>query len=375
MAFAYKKRGSKKLLVNQMLYTIIDDIKGIIREDCSIWNTQGRCLASTCGNVEHVKEDVAKFLQMAKHREMQVTERSACFSVRDEKGAILIFVIHTVKENIEIIGKLCASQLEDANRFFERRIDKNRFMQQLLLDNLLLVDIYNQAKKLHVDNEVPRIVYVVEPRHNKDNLVLETMRGMYSEESDDFVTSVDEGHFVLIKTLEEADSDEEVQDVARTIIDMLAVEAMVDARVAYGTIVFELKDVSKSYKEASMALDVGRIFYQEKNMLAYNELGIGRLIHQLPVSLCEMFLQEVFHGNAVEQFDKETLNTVNAFFENNLNISETARQMYLHRNTLGYRLDKITKTTGLDVKKFDDALTFKIALMVSEHMKFIRSQS
>lgn len=375
LAFAYKKRGNKKLLMNQMLYTMIDDIKGIIQEDCSIWNTQGRCMASTAVNVEFVQDDVAKFLQMAKHREMQVTERSACFSVRDEKGAILIFAIHTVKENIEIIGKLCVSQLEDANRFFERRIDKKRFMQQLLLDNLLLVDIYNQAKKLHVDNEVPRIVYVIEPKHNKDNLVLETMRGMYSEESEDYVTSVDEGHFVLIKTLEGEDFDEEVQDVAKTIIDMLAVEAMVDVRVAYGTIVHELKDVSKSYKEASMALDVGRIFYQEKNMLAYNELGIGRLIHQLPVSLCEMFLQEVFHGNAVEQFDKETLNTVNAFFENNLNISETARQMYLHRNTLGYRLDKITKTTGLDVKKFDDALTFKIALMVSEHMKFIKSQS
>ena len=123
-----------------------------------------------------------------------------------------------------------------------------------------------------------------------------------------------------------------------------------------------------------MALDVGRIFYVEKNILAYNELGIGRLIHQLPISLCEMFLQEVFHGNAIEQFDKETLVTVNSFFENNLNISETARKMYLHRNTLGYRLDKITRTTGLDVKKFDDALTFKIALMVSDHMKFLRNR-
>lgn len=363
------------MLMNQMLYTIIDDIKGIIHEDCSVWNTQGRCLASTCGNVEAVKEDVTKFLQMAKHRDMQVTERSASFSVQDEKGAVLILAIHAVKENIEIIGKLCASQLEDTNRFFERRIDKNRFMQQLLLDNLLLVDIYNQAKKLHVDNEVPRIVYVVEPRHNRDNLALETMRGMYSDDSDDFVTSVDEGHLVLIKTLDDANTGDEVQNVARTIIDMLATEVMVDARVSYGTIVYELKDVSKSYKEASMALDVGRIFYPERNVLAYNELGIGRLIHQLPLSLCEMFLQEVFHGNAAEQFDKETLNTVNAFFENNLNISETARQMYLHRNTLGYRLDKITKTTGLDVKKFDDALTFKIALMVSEHMKFIKSQS
>ena len=161
--------------------------------------------------------------------------------------------------------------------------------------------------------------------------------------------------------------------VAKTLVDTLGMEAMVHVRVAYGTIINELKDVSKCYKEASMALDVGRIFYAHKDVLAYNELGIGRLIYQLPYSLCEMFLQEVFHGDALNQFDKETMATVNAFFENDLNISETARKMYLHRNTLGYRLDKIQKTTGLDVKKFDDALTFKIALMVSDHMKFIRS--
>lgn len=363
------------MLMNQVLYTIIANIKEIIGEDCSIWNAQGRCLATTCSSADYVKEDVAKFLQMAKHRDMQVTERSACFVVRDEKESSLIFAIHQVKENVEIIGKLCVSQLEDANRFFEKRIDKTRFMQQLLMDNLLLVDIYNQAKKLHVDNATPRVVYIVEPKHNRDNLVFETMRGMYSEESNDFVTSIDEKHLVLIKALESDSTAEDVRGVAKTIIDMLAAEVMVDARVSYGTIVTELKDVSKSYKEASMALDVGRIFYQEKNVLAYNELGIGRLIHQLPVSLCEMFLQEVFQGNAVERFDEETLNTVNTFFENNLNISETARQMYVHRSTLGYRLDKITKTTGLDVKKFDDALTFKIALMVSEHMRFIKSQS
>lgn len=362
------------MLMNQVLYTIIDDIKETVQTDCSIWNPQGRCLAGTSNQVDDVKEDVAKFLQMVEYRDMQVTEKNSCFAVRDEKEIICIFAIHGVIENIEIIGKLCVNQIEAMNRFYEKRVDSNHFVQQLLLDNLLLVDIYNQAKKLHVEIEEKRVVFVVEPKRQKDTLVLETMKGMFADENKDFVTSVDEGHIVLVKTLEENEGYEEVQGVALTIIDMLAAEALTDARVAYGTLVSELKDVSKSYKEASMALDVGRIFYQEKNVLAYNELGIGRLIHQLPLSLCEMFLDEVFNGTAIEQFDKETLVTVNAFFENNLNISETARQMYLHRNTLGYRLDKIMKTTGLDVKKFDDALTFKIALMVSDHMKFIKSQ-
>ena len=161
----------------------------------------------------------------------------------------------------------------------------------------------------------------------------------------------------------------EINDIAKTITDTLSAEAMMKVRVAYGTVVEELKDVSKSYKEAAMALDVGRIFYSERTILAYNELGIGRLIHQLPVSLCEMFLQEVFTGDAFEQFDEETLVTVYKFFDNNLNVSETARQLYIHRNTLVYRLEKIQKSTGLDVRVFDDALTFKIAMMVASHIK------
>ena len=158
------------------------------------------------------------------------------------------------------------------------------------------------------------------------------------------------------------------------LVNAINTEAMVNVRLSFGTIIPELKGVSQSYKEAGMALDVGRIFYPERNILSYRELGIGRLIHQLPVSLCEMFLEEVFAGNTVDQFDEETLSTVDKFFENSLNISETARQLFVHRNTLVYRLEKIQKQTGLDVRVFEDALTFKIALMVADHMKFIENR-
>ncbi len=357
-----------------MLYTIVDEMKHTIKEDCSIWNVHGRCLAATCPDVQHVQEDVEKLLLLASHEDMYVTERNACFTIYDEGELIFVFVIHKVVENIEIIGRLCANQIVALNHFHEKRIDRNRFVQQLLMDNLLLIDIYNQAKKLQLEVDEKRVVFVVEPKRQRDDLVYEILSGMYAEETKDFVTSVNENHIVLIKSIDEDEGYSQVQEIAYAIADVLMSEALVDARVSYGTIVTELKDVSKSYKEASIALDVGRIFYQDKNVLAYNDLGIGRLIHQLPISLCEMFLKEVFNGNALEQFDEETLATVNAFFENNLNISETARKMYLHRNTLGYRLDKIMKTTGLDVKKFDDALTFKIALMVSDHMNFIKSQ-
>ena len=361
------------MLANQTLYNIIEEIKGIINAECSVWDLQGKSLVSTVQAVNGIEQEVQTFLNR-EEADVQITKKAACFAVRHNGELIYVFVIHSVSDNVEVLGRLCVSRFEHVNQLYEKRVDKNRFFQQLLLDNLLLVDVYNQAKKLGVDIECKRVVFVVEPKKQGDNLVLETMKSLYATGTKDYVTSVDEGHIILIKTLEKNDDYKEVNDIAKTIVDTLSAEAMVDTRIAYGTIIEELKDVSKCYKEASMALDVGRIFYVGKNVLAYNELGIGRLIHQLPIALCEMFLEEVFHGNTMEQLDKETLMTVNSFFENNLNISETARQMYLHRNTLGYRLDKITRTTGLDVKKFDDALTFKIALKVSDHMRFLKNQ-
>lgn len=361
------------MLANHTLYEIIEEVKAIINVDCSVWNLQGKCIASTSQGVAETAKDVMAFLEK-EGADLYISKQNVCFGIRYDRELVYVFSIHKVIDNVEVLGKLCVSRFEHVNQLLEKRVDKNRFFQQLLLDNLLLVDVYNQAKKINVDIEAKRMVFVVEPKKQSDSLVLEIMKSLYSTGARDYVTSVDEGHIILIKALEKTDDYQEVNEIAKAIVDALGSEAMVDVRVAYGAIIEELKDVSKCYKEASMALDVGRIFYVEKSVLAYNELGIGRLIHQLPISLCEMFLQEVFHGNAIEQFDKETLATVNSFFENNLNISETARKMYLHRNTLGYRLDKITRTTGLDVKTFDDALTFKIALMVSDHMKFLRSQ-
>ena len=362
------------MLSNQVLQKITIDISQILDQDCSVWSEKGQCLIATCRELEGVQKDVEDFLPETDLEEMQVTETSACFAVHEEGKVQYILAIHGAPDGIETVGKLCVSQFKNLIQAYKKRIDKNRFFQDLLLNNLLLVDIFNQAKRLNIQAEERRIVFVIAPKQEGDNLVLETLKGLYATGTKDFITSVEEERIILIKSLGEKDTYKEVNDIAKTIVDTLSAEAMVDLRVAYGTIVEELKEVSRSYKEAGMALEAGQVFYAEKNILAYNELGIGRLIYQLPLSLCDVFLKEVFRGNAMEQFDKETLATVNAFFKNNLNISETARQMYLHRNTLGYRLDKITKTTGLDVRKFDDALTFKIALMVSDHMKFSKSK-
>ncbi len=372
--FRDEREEGNELLVNQVLQKINTEISQIIKEDCSVWSIQGECLATTSSNYFDAKEVVQSLQEEWEYRSVQVSDTAAGFIVQNDGEPMYVFVIHNVIENVAVMGKLCVKQFETMIQLYEKSVDRNRFFQQLILDNMLLVDAYSQAKKMKIEIQAKRIVFVVEAKKPGDNLLLEMMKGLYASGNKDIVTSVDESHIILVKTLAKTDDYESVNSIAKSMVDTLGAEAMVQVRVAYGSVVDELKDVSKCYKEASMALDVGKIFYAHKEVLAYNELGIGRLIHQLPYTLCEMFLNEVFRGHALEQFDEEDLATVNAFFENDLNISETARKMYLHRNTLSYRLDKIQKNTGLDVRKFDDALTFKIALMVSDHMKFVQSQ-
>ena len=196
---------------------------------------------------------------------------------------------------------------------------------------------------------------------------------MFSPQAGDYVTAVDESSLILIKSVESTTTPETLHELAETIVAMMNAEALLDVKVAYGTVVQELKDVSKSYKEAKMALDVGRIFFDERDIIAYSSLGIGRLIYQLPIPLCKMFIREIFDGRSPDDFDEETLTTINKFFENSLNVSETSRQLYIHRNTLVYRLDKLQKSTGLDIRVFEDAITFKIALMVVKYMKYMET--
>ena len=214
---------------------------------------------------------------------------------------------------------------------------------------------------------------IVESAGGKDNNVLELARTHFGSNSKDFITAVDESNVIVVKEFAETDTGKEIEKSARALEAALLKEGIREIRIAYGTIVHEIKEVSRSYKEAKMALDVGKIFFDERDIIAYSELGIGRLIYQLPIPLCEMFMTEVFGENLPDTFDEETLTTINKFFENNLNVSETSRQLYVHRNTLVYRLEKLEKSTGLDIRKFDDALTFKIAMMVVSYMTYMNN--
>ena len=304
----------------------------------------------------------------------QVIQGYHFFKIFDDQVVEYILVARGSSEDTYMIGKVAVSEIQNLIVAYKERFDKNNFIQNLLLDNLLLVDIYNRAKKLHIEVEARRVVYMIETKQEKDLNARELLKTLFATRTRDFITAVDERSIILIHELREDEDYEEVEQVANMMKDMLNSEAMATVRISYGTIVNEIKQVSKSYKEAKMALDVGKIFYSEKRIIAYNTLGIGRLIYQLPISLCEMFMHEVFGDNIPDSLDEETLTTINKFFENNLNVSETSRQLYVHRNTLVYRLEKLQKSTGLDIRKFDDALTFKIALMVVNYMKYMENQ-
>ena len=328
--------------------------------------------AKTFDNVSECLADAISFIDSP--AESQAVNGFQFFKVEDEGNLEYIIMARGTSDDVYMVGKLAAFQIQNLLVAYKERFDKDNFIKNLLLDNLLRVDMYTRAEKLHIETDVKRVVYIIETKNEKDTSALETVRTLFANKTRDFITAVDEKSIILVKEVKGNESYDELDKTADVIIDMLNTEAMSAAHVAYGTIVNDIREVSRSYKEAKMALDVGKIFYSNKNVVAYNRLGIGRLIYQLPIPLCQMFIKEIFEGKAPDDFDDETLSTINKFFENSLNVSETSRQLYIHRNTLVYRLDKIQKITGLDLRVFDDAITFKIALMVVKYMKYMESK-
>ena len=367
-----QRTGGIRVLSNQLLHRAVQDVKRIGNVECAVWDKKGVCLVMTSEKMTAWESAAAEFGQ--EEVDELVREGVSFYLIREDDEPVYVLGVEGEGTEAILAGRFGASQISNLLIAYKDRMDKNRFIQNLILDNLLVVDVYNQAKKMKIPVELKRVVFLIESKNEGETMILETMRGLYATGMRDFVTAVDERHVILVKALEVTDDYTSLNHIAHEITDTLNMEAMVGVRVAYGTIVEELKDVSRSYKEADLALQVGRVFYVEKNILAYNELGIGRLIHQLPPSLCEMFLKEVFEHGAEERFEDEELATVYTFFDNNLNISETARKLFVHRNTLVYRLEKIQKKTGLDVRIFEDALTFKIAMMVADHMRDLRDK-
>lgn len=356
------------MISNQIMQTSLDELKAITRVDLSVYDLSGSWMAGTMDMAELKAGILVDFAKSP--ADSQVIGPHHLLKIYDEGELLFVLVAKGFGDDAYMVGKIAVCQLQNLVIAYKERFDRNNFFQNLIMDNMLLVDIFNRAKKLRIEVSVPRAVFLIEAKAERDGLVTELLKGMFTAQAGDYITAVDERNVILIKALESDYSNEALDGVANTIVDMMSTEAMINVRVSYGTVARELTDISKSYKEAQMAMEVGKIFYAEKMVAAYHTLGIGRLIYQLPENLCEIFIHEIFGKNVPAVLDEETLSTLDKFFENNLNVSETARQLYVHRNTLVYRIERIQESTGLNLRSFDDALTFKIAMMVQDYLKY-----
>ena len=360
------------MISNQILQNTIEGLKGISRIDFCVLDTEGKALATTFEDTWNYESAVLSFVESP--ADSQVIQGCQFFKIFDEQQLEYVLLAGGESEDVYMLGQIAAFQVQSLLVAYKERFDKDNFIKNLLLDNLLLVDIYNRAKKLHIDTEAKRVIFIIETSHEKDSVALDNVRNLLGGKSRDFVTAVDEKNIIVVKELADKAGSRELEKMAKEMMEILRAESEDDKiHIAYGTVVNDIKEVSKSYKEAKLALDVGKIFFDEKDIVAYSTLGIGRLIYQLPIPLCKMFIKEIFEGKSPDEFDEETLTTINKFFENSLNVSETSRQLYIHRNTLVYRLDKLQKSTGLDLRVFEDAITFKIALMVVKYMKYMET--
>ena len=342
------------MISNQILQSTIDGLKGISRTELCVCDTEGKILAATFNETTQYENAVVSFVNSP--AESQVIGGFQFFKVFDEHQLEYILIALGNTDETYMIGKMAAYHIENLLVAYKERYDKDNFIKNLLLDNLLLVDIYNRAKKLNIDTTVRRVVYIIETKFIRDTNSLEVVKELFMDSPNDFVTAVDERYLILVKELDDIYTYKDLDATAKTIIDGLEAADVYGVNIAYGTVVGEIKEVSRSYKEAK-------------------RLGIGRLIYQLPLPLCRMFIREIFDGRSPDDFDEETIVTIHRFFENSLNVSETSRQLYIHRNTLVYRLDKLQKATGLDPRVFEDAITFKIALMVVKYMKYVEKNS
>ena len=263
---------------------------------------------------------------------------------------------------------LLSISLQSIKQYHDEKFDKSNFIKNVVLDNILPGDIYIKSRELHFNNDASRVVFLIRVTQDTDVSVYDVIQNFFPDKTKDLVIDINEKDIALVKEVRPNVDSKDLEKLARSICDTLSTEFYCNAVVGIGTRVTGLKDLAHSFKEAQVALEVGKVFDTEKSIISYENLGIARLIYQLPTTLCDMFLKEVFKRGSIDSLDQETLFTIQKFFENNLNVSETSRKLFVHRNTLVYRLEKIKKLTGLDLREFDDAIVFKVALMVNKYL-------
>ena len=354
--------------VQRTLQKYMDNWKRISHLDFCLLLEDNSVFVTTC---EKRLPSAAKLDDFRQSTALCLANTTCClYKITEKSDVPYLLVVWGSDASVSTIGELAVCQIQSILEGFAEKNDKNAFMQKLLLGDYTDVEAFNRARKLHISSSARRAVFLVETRQSKDEHALATIKNIFSARTHDFITSIDNRGIIIVRELTSAETYDDLENIAHMLVDMLGTEAMTQAWVAYSNTANDLKDLSNAYKEARTALEIGKIFYAERNVFGYRTLGIGRLLYQLPVSICEMFIQEIFGDESLDSIDGETLAIIRTFFENNLNLSETSRQLYVHRNTLVYRFEKIQKRFGLDLRTFEDAMTFKLAMLVSRYLRY-----
>jgi carbohydrate diacid regulator len=351
----------------RLLQNLVNQTKEIIKPEFGVMNENGLILA--CSDEKKIGTDHNIPADFLDSRDLSMVVEGITYKkifIRNKLDYIA-FVKSNSQDHLNYLSLLVINII-NLKIYHEEKFDKRSFIKNILLDNILPADISIKAKELRVSGNVCRAVFLIKTEKTSEVYSSEIIQGLFPNKFKDFIIVLDEENIALVKELKSKEDRTIVDKIAAVIIDNLNTESMVKASVGIGTIVGNIRDIGRSFKEAQTALQVGAIFESEKVIVNYEKLGIGRLIYQLPETLCKLFLKEVFPEGSLDSLDEETLITIQKFFENDLNISETSRQLYVHRNTLVYRLDKIYKLTGLDLRKLDDAITFKVSSLVKKYL-------
>ncbi len=351
-------------MLSEVFQPVLDQMRGITHKSMGVVNNTS-VLVSYVG--EPIGEDEAFSIVSSAQGNGRpyILGGYSCVSIGTRN--IMDFVVY-VKGTDPEEQKLCAMlaiSISNLQIHCADRYDKISYLKSVLQGNVLPGDIYLRSGELQIDTDTARVVFIVQIPGNETGVV-QIMQNMFPDQ--DFIINIDNKNIVLIKALSAGYTTDYAEKTARSIVETINAELMLDALVGIGTLVDSINDIARSYSEARLAIEIGRVFEDDKHILSYDELGIGRLIYQLPSKLCELFLDEIFKKESLDVLDDETLQTIEKFFENNLNVSETSRQLFVHRNTLVYRLDKIERLTGLDLRKFDNAIVFKVAMLVSKYL-------
>lgn len=352
---------------NRLFQGVIHQMKNIIDRVIGVIDETGAVIScNELGRIGEIRSAAASLAFSS--NDIVRTEGMTLRTFGDQIHAEYAVFVEGVDEEAEKYTQILCVSFGSLKQYFDEKFDKGNFIKNVILDNILPGDIYLKARELRFNNEATRVVLLIRVDDANDIAVFDLIQSLFPDKGKDFVLSINETDVALVKEVNEDIEPSDLEKLARSIADALSTEVFAHCYVGIGTMALGVKELARSFKEAQVSLEVSKVFDTEKTIVSYDHLGIARLIYQLPQTLCDMFLREVFKRGSIECLDSETLFTIQKFFENNLNVSETSRKLFVHRNTLVYRLEKIRKLTGLDLREFDDAIVFKVALMVKKYM-------